>query len=29
MRMTEESVVRIHIGRAMVEVQPGFDPVLL
>ena len=29
MRMTEDSAVLIHIGRAMVEVQPGFDPVLL
>src|SRR5690606_38569916 len=29
MRMTEDSAVRIHIGRAIVEVRPGFDPVLL
>lgn len=28
MRMTEDSAVLIHIGRAMVEVRPGFDPVL-
>ena len=29
MRMTEDSAVLIHIGRAMVEVRPGFAPALL
>lgn len=29
LRAIEDSAVRIHIGRAMVEVRPGFDPALL
>ncbi len=29
LRTIEDSAVRIHIGRAMVEVRPGFDPALL
>src|SRR5690606_22532895 len=29
LRMTGDSAVRIHIGRAMVEVRPGFAPALL
>jgi len=29
LRTTEDSAVRIHIGRAIVEVRPGFAPALL
>ena len=29
LRTTGDSAVRLHIGRAIVEVRPGFDPALL